>query len=74
METTIWLVPWADPPPHSHSLGILIEWKLHPLNSEFHLPPSYSHSLGILIEWKRVVVHTDEIGSNYSHSLGILIE
>ncbi len=37
---------------HSHSLGILIEWKLLP-RKLLLLLRNHSHSLGILIEWKR---------------------
>ncbi len=36
-----------------HSLGILIEWKLHPHRLLMELA-GRPHSLGILIEWKRL--------------------
>ena len=53
METQHFSSP-LDFPPHPHSLGILIEWKLE-LNVKLKVGSgsNHPHSLGILIEWKR---------------------
>ncbi len=56
METDDWRRDYT-PQNNSHSLGILIEWKLEwkPMTSGASWQPSAdSHSLGILIEWKHV--------------------
>ena len=60
---------------HSHSLGILIEWK-RDRSVPGILYQVYSHSLGILIEWKPRQMFLDlaKTGLLNSHSLGILIE
>ena len=40
---------------HSHSLGILIEWK-HYWGMPVDITELDSHSLGILIEWKQQAI------------------